>query len=123
MIAETLEHSFIEPERQFVLQYFQHNYDDSRILIDMGKLAPLAFDSGLPLRNFIYNEGEDSVWRRALQKPETEVGWLVSEKGDEVWEKLQVDPSWARKYSLVVHTANFLVYRMNSGRRGDPPPG
>lgn len=122
IIGETLEHSFIEPERQEVIRCLLRNYDGSRILIDMGKLAPLVYDSGLPVREFIYSEGDDSLWRRALQTPQSEVGWLCAEKGDEVWERLQVDPHWADGYSLAIQTEYFRVYRLKSNDRGNQIP-
>ena len=122
IIDETLEHGFIEPERQEVLRYLLRNYDGSRILIDMGKLAPLVYDSGLPVKEFLYSEGDDALWRKALQTPESEVGWLCAEKGDEVWERLQVDPNWVDGYSLAVQTDYFRVYQLKSNVRGNQIP-
>ncbi len=113
MMEETLEHQFIEPERQQVMHYLRQNYDGRKILIDMGKLAPLVYDSGLPVREFIYNEGGEALWHRALQNPEKEVGWLCAQKGDAVWELLQVDPKWAHEYALALRTEYFLLYRLN----------
>jgi hypothetical protein len=112
MMEETREHQFIEPERQRVLQYLRQNYDGRRILIDMDKLAPLVYDSGLPVKEFVYNEGEETLWRRALENPEREVGWLCAQKGDAVWERLQVDPHWADAYALAVTTEYFSLYRL-----------
>ncbi len=122
ILAETLEHGFIEPERYEVLRYLQHNYDGSRILIDMGKLAPLVYDSALPVKEFVYSGGGASQWSRALQKPESEVGWLIAQRGDEIWGRLQVDPHWADAYSLAVHTEYFSVFRVRSNVRGTPIP-
>jgi 4-amino-4-deoxy-L-arabinose transferase-like glycosyltransferase len=112
MIDETLEHQFIEPERQEVLQYLRQNYDGRRILIDMGKLAPLVYDSELPVKGFVYNEGGKELWNRAFRKPEREVGWLCVQKGDALWGQLQVDPHWADEYALAVKTEYFSLYRL-----------
>ncbi len=112
ILAETLEHEFIEPERQEVLRYLQIHYDGSRILIDMSKLAPLVYDSALPVRDFVYNDGTGSHWYRALRRPESEVGWIIVQRGDEIWERLQVDPRWADAYSLAVHTDFYSVFRL-----------
>lgn len=112
MMAETLEHAFIEPEQQAVLQYLQKNYDGRRILIDMGKLAPLVYDSGLAAKEYIYNEGSGKLWNEALQNPERVVGWLCAQKGDDVWGRLQVDPRWADGYALVLNTEYFSLYRL-----------
>lgn len=117
ILAETLEHDFIESERQEVLSCFRQHYDGTPILIDMGKLAPLVYDSGLPIKQFVYNEGENTHWRRALLDPSSEVGWLCALKGDEVWERLRVDRNWADGYSLVVQTENFLLFKLKSKTR------
>jgi hypothetical protein len=112
MMAETLEHEFIEPERQQVLQYLQQNYDGGRILIDMNKQAPLVYDSGLAVREFVYNEGGELLWHRAIQNPETEVDWLCAMEGDAVWKRLQVDSGWAGAYDLAVKTESLSLYRI-----------
>lgn len=112
MMVETLEDEFIEPERQEVLDYLSRNYDGKRILIDMGKLAPLVYDSALPVKQFVYNEGVGMLWQEALRHPEKCVGWLCALKGDEVSQRLEIDAHWADRYSLVVKTENLRVYRL-----------
>jgi hypothetical protein len=112
MMAETLEHDFIEPERQEVIRYLRQHYDGKRILIDMGKQAPLIYDSGLAVKEFVYNEGGEVLWHEAIRNPESQVGWLCAHKEDAVWEQLQVDPDWAGAYALVVKTENLSLYRL-----------
>jgi hypothetical protein len=112
MMAETLEHKFIEPERQEILRHLRQNYDGQRILIDMRKLAPLVYDSGLAIREFVYNEGGEALWHRAIQDPGAEVGWLCAMKGDAVWKQLQVDPGWAGAFDLAVKTESLCLYRI-----------
>ena len=112
MMAETLEHEFIEPEHQEVLRHLHENYDGRRILIDMGKQAPLIYDSALPVKEFVYNEGKGAIWNQALRRPEEQVGWLCASRGDAVWQQLQVDPDWADAYALVVTTESFRLYRL-----------
>jgi hypothetical protein len=114
MIVETMEHEFIEPERQEVMQYILRNYDNSRILIDMAKQAPLVYDLGLNVREFVYNEGGETVWHEALKNPSKHVGWMCSEQGDAIWERLQVDPGWVREYALALKTEHFSIYRLKS---------
>ncbi len=105
-----------------MLQYLKEHYDGTRILIDISKLAPLIYDSHLPVKQFVYNEGEEAVWRAAMRNPESTVGWLCAEKGDEVWDRLHIDPRWAESYSLALKTENFLIYRVNSEERGALQP-
>jgi hypothetical protein len=111
MMVETMEHEFIEPERQKIMQYIRQNYDGTRILIDMGKQAPLVYDLGINVKEFIYNEGGETLWHEALSCPAKQVGWLCAQSGDAIWEQLQIDPGWADKYSLAVKTENFSLYR------------
>jgi hypothetical protein len=112
ILIETLEHGFIEPERHEVVQYLRQNYDGKRIMIDMGKLAPLIYDSGLPVKEFVYNEGGETSWYKALKNPEQEVGWLCAQKGDAVAQQLLIDPGWAAGYSLALKTDYFSIYRL-----------
>jgi hypothetical protein len=117
MMVETMEHEFIEPERQEVMRYILRNYDHSRILIDMGKQAPLVYDLGLNVKEFVYNEGGETVWHEALKNPVKHVGWMCSEQGDAIWERLQVDPDWARAYVLALKTEHFSIYRLKTNSR------
>jgi hypothetical protein len=112
MMVETLEHDFIEPEREEMIRYLRQHYDGKRILIDMGRQAPLVYDLGLNVREFVYNEGGERLWHEALRNPAKQVGWLFSEKGDAIWKRLQVDPDWAGGYSLAVKTESFSLYRL-----------
>ena len=118
LLAESLEHQYIEPERKAVLDYLLARYDGSRILIDVGRLAPLMYDSGLPLKEFIYHDGNLRDWDRASVKPRAHAGWLCAEKGDEIWELLHVDPHWADGYSLGVKTENYVLYQLIPEDRG-----
>jgi hypothetical protein len=113
MLAETLEHEFIEPERQEVIRYLNRNYDGRRILIDMGRQAPLVYDSKLSVKNFIYNDGDGVYWRKTVADPVHNVAWLCAEKGDAVWQVLQGDSGIREKYYPVVKTENFSLYRLN----------
>jgi hypothetical protein len=116
MLTETLEHEFIEPERDRLLDYLRRHYDGSRILLDMGRQAPLVYDSRLPIREFVFNEGSLELWRKTARSPEREVGWLCAEKGDAVW-RLTRREGWAAAYSLAVQTENLLLYRLTPDNR------
>ena len=113
MMAETLEHEFMEPERREVLRYLERNYDGRQILIDMGRQAPLVYDSGLPVRSFIYNEGEGARWHEALKAPAEAVGWLIAEDGDALSERLRERPDLTAGFLLAVRTGSFSVYRLS----------
>lgn len=112
IMAETLEHEFIEPERQEILQYLRQNYDGKRILIDMGRQAPLIYDSGLPIKEFVYNEGGGVYWHKAVRNPVQQVGWICSEKGDTVWQRIEVDSRIPAAYALVVKTEYLSLFRL-----------
>ncbi len=122
ILVETREHDYIESERQAVLSYLRANYDGRRILVDMGRLAPLVYDSGIPVRKFIYNEGQQKEWVAALQHPRQEAGWIVMEKGDELCNLQQVDPRWTDMYALAVQTDSYRLYRLQETQQGGSPP-
>jgi hypothetical protein len=121
IISETLEHRFLENEREAVLNHLRSQYDGTRILIDMEKLAPLVYDSRLPVKEFIYSEGGGAYWRQALESPSRVAGWLCAQKEDAVWQLLLVDPRWVDGYSLAVKTENFLLYRLRATEALLPP--
>ena len=120
ILAETTENGFIEGDRGQVLDFLRRNYDGSRILIDAQKLSPLMYDSRLPIREFIYNEGDLSRWRRAVAAPEHDSGWICIQKGDELSGRLQVDPHLIDEYSLVVQNDWFSLYRLTRIRQAAP---
>ncbi len=80
----------------------------------MGKQAPLVYDSGLNVKEFVYNEGGESIWHEALSNPSKQVGWVCVQAGDEISERLQVDPGWAHEYSLAVKTKSLSLYRLKN---------
>jgi hypothetical protein len=116
LLLEAREHEYIEPEQRQLLKRLQTGYDGSRILIDIGRLAPLIYDSGLPLKAFIYHDGDRSDWDRASASPSEYAGWMCAEKGDEIWNRLQVDPGFADGYSLELESDNYRMYRLNRNR-------
>ena len=122
ILVETREHDYIESERKAVLTYLRANYDGRRILIDIGRLAPLVYDSGIPVRKFIYNEGQQREWVAALQHPRQEAGWIVMERGDELWNLQQVDPRWTDMYALAVQTDSYRLYRLQEAQQGGSLP-
>jgi hypothetical protein len=75
------------------------------------------YDSGLPLKEFIYHDGDTTDWDKASASPSHHVGWLCAEKGDEIWALLHVDPHWADGYSLAVQTENYVLYQLDPERR------
>src|SRR5262249_48039510 len=111
ILSEATEHDYLEPERQLLLLHLREHYDGAPILVDAGKLAPLVYDSGLPTRAFLHNEGDPRLWRRALERPDRVAGWIAALQGDEVSQALSVDPRRLDGYSLAVRTDHFVLYR------------
>jgi len=116
-LQEAREHEYQEPQRRRVIEGLRNLYDGTGILIDMARHAPLIYDSGLPVREFVYNEGRADLWHRAVAAPRSVVGWLCGERGDAVWERLRADPDWARGYTPVVETEDFVLYRLDDEYR------
>ncbi len=112
MLVETMEHEFIEPERKAVLQFLKQNYDGKKILIDMGAEAPLVYDSGLNVKEFVYNEGREVLWHQAVRNPALIVGWMCMRKGDVVWQLMQRDAGRASRFLPVVKTEYYTLLRL-----------
>ncbi len=111
MLAETMEHAFIEPERAQVLEYVRRHYDGTKILIDMGAEAPMVYDTGLAVREFVYNEGDTRPWHEAIRQPERMVGWMCMRRGDAVWTQVRKETNWSARYVPVVQTENYTLLR------------
>ena len=122
ILDETREHAFLEAERQPLLEYLRANYDGKTVLVDIEKLAPLVYDSGVPLRNLVYGEGDLTRWSRALANPSAVADWIWSIQGDEFSRRLRVDPHWADGYALAWQSEYFRVYRRRPAGRSDPLP-
>ena len=118
VLAEAREHVSVEPEQQEILTYLTRHYDGTGILIDVGRLAPLMYDSCLPMKEFVCQHDDPGIWSSVVAAPRSRAGWLCAEKGDEIWGLLQGDPDWADGYSLAVQTENYLLYQRNP-----EPPG
>jgi hypothetical protein len=113
ILEETREHAFIEPEWRQVVDTLRTHYRGGLILLDLGKLAPLAYDTGLPLKEFLCNEGDGrALWQRALLDPASYAEWICALEGDELWEMLRVDPKKEDGYSLAVRTERFRLYHL-----------
>ncbi len=86
-------------------------------MIDSLKLAPLIYDSGLPLRQFVYNEGDRRRWQDSMRNPASQVGWICVLKGDEISSLLNVDPHWADGYARVLQTQSLTLFRLKTKDR------
>jgi hypothetical protein len=81
----------------------------------MGTEAPLVYDSGLAVKEFIYNEGGEALWHEAARDPAPIVGWLCTQKGDSIWKLIEADPNWAGRYAIALQTEHYRLYRLNKG--------
>jgi hypothetical protein len=113
MLAEALEHRHIDPEHRVLLGYLGRHYDGSRILVDLGRVAPFMYETGIPLKEFVCHDGANTDWDQAIAAPRNRVGWICAEDGDEVWRLLESDPELAAGYSLAVQTRHYVLYRRN----------
>jgi hypothetical protein len=114
MMVETMEHEFIEPDRGRVLQYLRKHYDKRKILIDMGTEAPLIYDTGLDVKDFVFNEGSGTLWHEAARDPDHVVGWMCFQRGDAVWNLVQRNVGWAARFSPVVKTEYYTLLRLKN---------
>jgi hypothetical protein len=78
----------------------------------MGTEAPLVYDSGLAVKEFVYNEGREVLWHDAARNPELVVGWICVQSGDSIWQRMRADANWAARYSPVVKTENYSLLRL-----------
>ena len=94
-----------------MLEYVRRHYDGTKILIDMGAEAPMVYDTGLAVREFVYNEGDTRPWHEAIRQPERMVGWMCMRRGDAVWTQVRKETNWSARYVPVVQTENYTLLR------------
>lgn len=117
--VEAREHDYSAVERGRLLNYLRENPDQGHVLVDMTSVAPLVFDSNLPLRRFIYNEGPLDWWNRALADPPSHLSWAIARKGDVVDGLFQQDSAVRRAMAPVVMGKEYTLYRINQNPPGD----
>jgi len=118
--VEAREHDYIEVERGKLLAHLRANFRSGRILVDMASTAPFVFDSKLPIRNFIYNEGRPYWWDRAVAEPEQLLTWVVARKGDEVDLMMRADTPLHRSMALVIAGREYSLYELRATGRPQP---
>jgi hypothetical protein len=68
-------------ERRDAVAAFRHGYPGGRILASMGSLAPVLFETQLPLREFVH-EGTGTYWEYAAVDPARNVRFVLVAPGD-----------------------------------------
>ena len=98
-------------------EYLRENYDGGRILIS-ARLDWLIYESGLPIKELIH-EGNQSLWREALQDPSTYARWIVMSgtqpglTADAVLNALHDSPVVAQNYTKTFDSRGLTIYRRN----------
>ena len=85
LLLESTWHERAEPERAAAAAALRAGAgapgDTTLVLCSMASLAPLLWESGLPLRRVVH-EGNGALRDAALARPRDVVGWIVLEKDD-----------------------------------------
>jgi hypothetical protein len=109
--------------RQPVVEHLRQRYDRQRILASMGSLAHVMQElsgAGLALRDFVH-EGNFGVWQPALDRPMTEVGWVLmdeeSEGGDMLALRRRGDPRFLDGFTLVSQGGGLALYRRERSQK------
>jgi hypothetical protein len=95
---------------------------DEHVLMSVSVFNPVAFDSGLDLKQFVH-EGVSKKWNEALHHPEKHAEWIVMSsdpnRGDPVRNALVNDRNNAflTQYDIVYTDSEATIYRLKGDDR------
>jgi hypothetical protein len=102
--------------RQAVTACLTRTYHGERILASMGSLAHYMQElslAGFALRDFVH-EGNDTVWRSAIDRPEGLVGWILIEEqaegGDLLASRAQQRPDFLAGFHRLCDGGGVALY-------------
>jgi len=88
-----------------------HTQPDDLILTSIAYHSAFAFETGLPLRQFIH-EGTDTLWQSALANPSPNTEWIImmnGDVGDPVYNALiKKNNHWFNQHYQLAHRGRFL---------------
>jgi hypothetical protein len=102
-------------ERRLDVEAFRRGYLGGRVLASMGSLAPVLFETRLPLREFVH-EGNGWIWEYAAVDPARNVRWVLVSPGDTLDQIRAYRPAFPEGFVPVARWGLVTVYT----RAGDP---
>lgn len=86
------------------------HYDDGLILADVFKNDPVAFYSGIHLKNWLSNASPKD-YAEALENPASKVRWIVIKKDDQVYQNFH-DTSKLSSFEIVKQEGDISIYKL-----------
>lgn len=96
--------------RRELVEHLRRDYQGGRILVSFGSLAPVVWETQLPLREFVH-EGTHSYWDHAVVDPEREVAWVMLTRGDVLDRIRQYRPGFPEGFVKVDGFNRISLYR------------
>jgi hypothetical protein len=101
--------------RRLDVEAFRSGYRGGRVLASMGSLAPVLFETRLPLREFVH-EGNGHLWEYAAVDPARNVRWVLLAPGDVLDQIRAYRPAFPEGFTPVGRWGLITVYE-----RAAPP--
>jgi hypothetical protein len=96
-------------ERRLDVEAFRRGYRGGRVLASMGSLAPVLFETRLPLREFVH-EGNGWIWEYAAVDPARNVAWVLLLPGDTLDQIRAYRPAFPEGFVPVGQWGHVRVY-------------
>lgn len=97
-------------------QWINDNAKSGLILIAASSQDSLIFQSGLPMKRFIY-EGDDTYWEKSLEDPTQYAAYVAMHRGDLVYRRLHDNANFLNNYEKVYDGEFTDIYQRVIGQK------
>jgi len=96
--------------RRDVVDALRAEYHGGHLLVSLAALAPVVYETRIPIREFVYEENT-GFWERAVAEPSLEVAWVLIADGDVLDGVRERRPAFPEGFVPVAHSGRLTVYR------------
>jgi hypothetical protein len=91
-------------------KWLGQHYDEGLILADVFRNDPVAFYSGVHLKNWLSNASPND-FNEALERPSSKVRWVVIKKDDQIYHNFN-QTSKLSDFEIVSQQGDISIYRL-----------
>ena len=97
-------------ERAPVVAQLRRDYAGGRLLVSLASLAPVVFETRIPVREFVH-EGNVGLWEHVAVDPAREVAWVLIAEGDALDRVREYRPAFPESFVPVMRSGRVTIYR------------
>ena len=109
VLVEATRDQWAVQARHAGLVALRQEYRGGRILLALSAASPLVFDSRIPVREIVH-EGNEDLWKEALQRPAAVAAWVVIYPWDPLGELTRTRPGFPEGFVAVRRLGSATLY-------------